>query len=424
LNTALVGLSSRAGDAPGYIREGLRDLRKLGNVVRNSDLYRAKQPPAGENQDAYYAVAELSTEIQPNDLALALAERSQEFSVLDLCLLAYAGRAAGLVEQAFVLPLADVWADLILRCENRTVGALGRDLPDAVRKSMVRIGGTAELEAVRPLDYDAPNGAGANYDELRPLTTLDRRLLEAVVAAIHLGPNMKVLDVGCGTGRFTELLAQAGASMTGIDRSASMLAAARRKAAASSLAIQYYQGDANRELPPGPYDAVTFFFSIHYIALQREFWLRLRAVLAPEAKIAIVTLPHRHFIETSFAEFFPSIPRVDLARFPSLPALIRSLTEHDFGDIVVREIESKETVAGDLLIERVARKHLSSFHLLKPQEFEAGLSAMRARLAGVQRVERTLRAAVVSGVGHYSEGHPSGVAERIEDGGEQEGSRA
>ncbi len=407
MNEALVGLSSRAGDAPGYIREGLHDLRELGNVVRNSDLYRAKRPSAPGNQDTYYAVAELSTEIQPSDLELALskiqrrfdklAENQPELPVLDLRVLAYAGRAAGLVEQAFVLPLADVRADLVLPNENRTVGAVARELANAVLESMVRIDGSAKLERARPLDYDAPNGAGANYDELRPLTTLDRRLLDTVVAAIDLRPGMHVLDVGCGTGRFTALLAQAGASMTGIDRSASMLAAARRKAAASGLSIHYCKGDANRKLPPGPYDAVTFFFSIHYLALQREFWLQLRAALAPEAKIAIVTLPHRHFIETLFAEFFPSIPRLDLARFPSLPALMRSLTECDFGDIVVREIESKETVAGDLLIERVARKHLSSFHLLNAQEFEAGLSAMRAQLAGVQRVERTLRAAVVSG---------------------------
>lgn len=406
MSAALVGLSSSRGDAPGYIREGLRDLCELGRVVRNSDLYRAKQPPAQEDHDAYHAVAELSTKIRPHDLVLALCELQRRFdtisddglaaAALDLRLLAYAGRATGVFEPAFILPLADLRPDLVLPQENRTVEALARE-HGAVRTTMVRIAGSAELAPTRPLDYDAPDGAGVNYDELRPLTALDRTLLDEVVAAIGLRPGMNVLDIGCGTGRFTELLAQAGASMTGIDRSASMLAAARKKAAASATSIRYCEGDANRELPAGRYDAVTFFFSIQYIALQREFWLLLRAVLAPEAKIAIVTLPHRHFIETSFVEFFPSIPRIDLARFPSLPALVRLLKEHNFDDVVVREIENKESAPGDLLIERVARKHLSSFYLLKPQEFEAGLSAMRARLAGVQSVERTLHAAVVSG---------------------------
>ena len=45
----------------------------------------------------------------------------------------------------------------------------------------------------------------------------------------------RVLDVGCGVGRWSRLLASRGAEVTGIDLSATMIAEARRRAAAAGL---------------------------------------------------------------------------------------------------------------------------------------------------------------------------------------------
>lgn len=52
-----------------------------------------------------------------------------------------------------------------------------------------------------------------------------------------------VLDLGCGTGRLTELLAEAGYDMIGIDNSWEMLQAAMDKRSASGLDILYLQQD-------------------------------------------------------------------------------------------------------------------------------------------------------------------------------------
>lgn len=52
---------------------------------------------------------------------------------------------------------------------------------------------------------------------------------------LKVDPRTRVLDVGCGVGRWSRLLASRGASVTGVDLSPTMIAEAERRAAASGL---------------------------------------------------------------------------------------------------------------------------------------------------------------------------------------------
>lgn len=53
-----------------------------------------------------------------------------------------------------------------------------------------------------------------------------------------------VIDVGCGPGGLAALLADTGLQVTGIDRSETMLAAARTRSGSSGLSLRFMQGDA------------------------------------------------------------------------------------------------------------------------------------------------------------------------------------
>ncbi|MCI0499932.1 MAG: methyltransferase domain-containing protein [Planctomycetales bacterium] len=65
---------------------------------------------------------------------------------------------------------------------------------------------------------------------------------------IHYDKSVKILDIGCGTGRHSIELTQRGYRVTGIDLSQSMLAKAKEKAETLSLTIDFRQCDA-RKLP-------------------------------------------------------------------------------------------------------------------------------------------------------------------------------
>jgi ubiquinone/menaquinone biosynthesis C-methylase UbiE len=375
LTTAIIRLTAAQGDAPGYIREGLEFLRDLGELPSNSDLYRKRALPS----DRYEAVAALTTKLDAGTLRSRLRVGEDRYGP----------------DSSHLRPLQ---FDVIhIASATQAADAFASALPASPSDDVVRIEGTANRTVAPTLDYDAPGGPGAGYDELRPLSKFSQELFSAAAAAIALRPGMNILDVGCGTGRFSTLFAHRGALVTGLDRSATMLTSARASTPAGlAKKLQYVQADANHGFPPESFDAVAFFMSIQYMLLTDTFFQTLHEALASDGMVIIVTLPHRHFIENEFlTRYFPSIPRIDLARFPSIPELERLLQEHHFGDISTRDVIDESDSSGDELIAKVEGKYVSTLHLLEPEEFEHGLTALRAEVAGRKHVRRHIRATVV-----------------------------
>jgi SAM-dependent methyltransferase len=71
-----------------------------------------------------------------------------------------------------------------------------------------------------------------------------------------------VLDLGCGTGGHVLPLAARGYAVTGADRSAGMLRAARAKARAESVAASFVRGDARTLRLGRRFDAVISMFAV------------------------------------------------------------------------------------------------------------------------------------------------------------------
>jgi 2-polyprenyl-3-methyl-5-hydroxy-6-metoxy-1,4-benzoquinol methylase len=82
----------------------------------------------------------------------------------------------------------------------------------------------------------------------------------ALLRAIGEVRGLRVLDVGCGQGRFTRELARAGARVTGIDWSNGMIRLARAHERDAPLGIRYRQLDARQirgSWPSGSFDRVV-----------------------------------------------------------------------------------------------------------------------------------------------------------------------
>lgn len=88
-------------------------------------------------------------------------------------------------------------------------------------------GGTSAKEAVHVSTQEGYDLWSEFYDsDGNPLVLLEEPRVAELLGDVR---GLKVLDVGCGTGRHTVRLAQAGAQVTGMDFSAGMLAKARSK---------------------------------------------------------------------------------------------------------------------------------------------------------------------------------------------------
>ncbi|MGZ4293577.1 MAG: class I SAM-dependent methyltransferase [Solirubrobacteraceae bacterium] len=90
-----------------------------------------------------------------------------------------------------------------------------------------------------------------------------RPAFEAALDALGVGPQTRLLDVGCGAGLALRLAADRGADVSGLDASEGMLAHARRRVPGAPLVAGEIE-----DLPydDGSFDAVTGFNSFQYAA--------------------------------------------------------------------------------------------------------------------------------------------------------------
>ncbi|MFO7927129.1 MAG: class I SAM-dependent methyltransferase [Halobacteriota archaeon] len=105
---------------------------------------------------------------------------------------------------------------------------------------------------------------------------IDRREKEAVLDALAPIEDKRILEVACGTGRFTVMLADRGANIVGMDISEAMLDQGREKARAAGVSetLSFMQGDAGRlPFPDNHFDAV-FAMRFFHLAPDPEGFMR------------------------------------------------------------------------------------------------------------------------------------------------------
>lgn len=131
------------------------------------------------------------------------------------------------------------------------------------------------------------------YDLLNHLLSgnVDKRWRRLVARTLQ--PTLsgaRVLDVACGTGDLSLVLASAGASsVVGLDFCRPMLEIARRKVEADSREIPFVEGDALR-LPfeDESFDVVTIAFGLRNLSGVAEGLRELQRVLKPGGRVAVL----------------------------------------------------------------------------------------------------------------------------------------
>jgi demethylmenaquinone methyltransferase / 2-methoxy-6-polyprenyl-1,4-benzoquinol methylase len=115
----------------------------------------------------------------------------------------------------------------------------------------------------------------------------DPRWRRALVRALEPAPGARVLDVATGTGMVAaELLARTDCTVLGIDQSAQMLAAARRRFAGNAR-VELLEGEAEA-LPfaDHSFDALTFTYLLRYVDDPAATMRELTRVVRPGGRVA------------------------------------------------------------------------------------------------------------------------------------------
>jgi SAM-dependent methyltransferase len=131
---------------------------------------------------------------------------------------------------------------------------------------------------------DAAQGfsAGADaYDRGRP--SYPAAAVDHVVARLGIGPGRRVLDLGAGTGKFTELLVPSGAALVAVEPVAEM-----RAKLAALPGVEVYDGTGEAlPLPDDSVDAVTVAQAFHWFDPAAAL-AEIARVLRPEGGLALV----------------------------------------------------------------------------------------------------------------------------------------
>jgi ubiquinone/menaquinone biosynthesis C-methylase UbiE len=110
---------------------------------------------------------------------------------------------------------------------------------------------------------------------------IDRREKRAVLDALRPVDGSEILEIACGTGRFTVMLAERGADIVGLDISGPMLQQGRQKARAADVAdhLEFMRGDAARlPFPDDHFDAVFAMRFFHLADTPAAFLSEMRRV--------------------------------------------------------------------------------------------------------------------------------------------------
>lgn len=139
----------------------------------------------------------------------------------------------------------------------------------------------------RHFSYDEIAEAYAAGVETAPYNALYER--PAMLAMLPPVEGRRVLDAGCGSGLYAELLLDRGARVTGIDESGAMLEHARRRLAGREVELRV--ADLRDPLPfaDGSFDGVVSALAMHYLRDWSAMLAGFRRVLAPDGWLLFST---------------------------------------------------------------------------------------------------------------------------------------
>jgi ubiquinone/menaquinone biosynthesis C-methylase UbiE len=233
-------------------------------------------------------------------------------------------------------------------------------------------------ELMGRLDYDTTE-IPQNYDRGRDHGPENLRLWMNVVSSFVEPEHVaSILDLGCGTGRFSEALAvHFNASVFALDPSQKMLAQAREKQ--HDPRVRYQLGCAEEiPLPDGEVDLVFMSMSFHHferpLVAARECHRVLRsggtAILRAGSRDRIPSYP--------YVSFFPASLPFLKEHLPTTETMRNTFESAGFQTIAVELVPQEIAPSFRAYAEKLASGSDSILVRLKPEDFDAGIAAMRS----------------------------------------------
>lgn len=177
------------------------------------------------------------------------------------------------------------------------------------------------------------------YDTAMATLFQERLYRLPLLAALHLQPGQRVLDIGCGTGTLDLLLRKQApqTAVIGLDIDPAVLAIARRKANHSGTLLPLALASADT-LPyaANSFDQVVSSLVLHHLTTPQKRWMLAEAyrVLRPGSRLSILDFgpPRAEWLAALLTTIADCFEHIDDNLHGRVPQLLR---QAGFGDIQV-----------------------------------------------------------------------------------------
>jgi len=226
------------------------------------------------------------------------------------------------------------------------------------------------------MDYDQTEIA-TFYDKARALAPETARLWQELISPyIDRAATSLVVDLGCGTGRFSNLLAaHFGVEVIGIDPSHKMIDEARRKPVTGKVSYRHGRGEA-LPLPDGCADLVFMSMAYHHLSDPPAVARECHRILSKGGHVCVrngtrqTDFSHRHF--------FPGLERLISTLLPSQQDIERVFVSAGFALVVHRVVTQVVAADWPSFVAKSALRADSFLARLADEDFERGMAALRS----------------------------------------------
>lgn len=224
-----------------------------------------------------------------------------------------------------------------------------------------------------------------DYNDIRLDTQNDREnVIEIIKKHVNIFP-AKILDIGCGTGKYGQMLLDCGYQVIGVDKSLEQVEQAKEL-------IEAYQEDAQRlSFPDCSFDACIMIIMLQQLSQEERNCAFLEAyrVLKPKGVLIIKTCSHDDLKYRSTAEFFPRTFIIDCKRYPDIPQLKEELSM--FSDIQVEKSFISVEKDKDKMLKRYMKRGTSNLSFLSDRELEEGILKFKEKYHNQEIIKRVVR---------------------------------
>lgn len=196
-----------------------------------------------------------------------------------------------------------------------------------------------------------------------------------------LEPGKLLLDLGCGTGRWTNLLVErTGCDAVGVDSSEEMLVKARAKDRSGRIA--WLQGDVYR--PPVEaqrFDAALMSLLLHHLEDPYVAFRAAYVALKPGGVLMIRQGTLDQIIDDPAHRFFPETIGLELKRTPLPIEVERLLAKAGFTEVSAEAVRLRTHHSPEDWLLEVVPRVCSIFRLISDEAFAHGQAALKEYIA-------------------------------------------